>query len=232
MSSKNNLIVFCYSAKTQNFPFFKELGFTDQASHKSLEFLYVSDQPDEHFKTIPADIVFVEESATITDNLYNTITKAGNLYVIYTCESEAPLEKLFFIRKGNIHRKVIKNGIEQEVAIELISQMALAYSKRKKKLYLEQFELLLSLFKYNYLQEAQLQIMHASNNKQLIAKILSENEATTDIFTLVTKKLLEHENIKSILSRLASEELSNPEALLKIRAQLRQEIFADLDVVT
>ena len=229
MNSTNNLIVFCYSSKRQNFTFFKELGFTQQATHKSLEFLYVSDQPDEHMNIIPADIIFLEESATIPDNIYNTITKAEHMYLIYTNVDKQPLEKLFMIRKGNIHRKIINDGVEQKVAIQLIHNMAEAYNKRKKNIYSKLYEELISIFRNNHLYEAQLQIMHAANNKQEVVKILSESVEDFDALSLITNSLLESVNVKDILSRLASEELSNPDALLKARTQLHAAIFSKME---
>jgi len=134
------------------------------------------------------------------------------------------------LKKSNIHRKILESGIEQQIAFELIQDMAVAYNQRQRTPYYDKFKVLISLFTHNFLQEAQLQIMHASNNKEAIREILSCKEKA-NISDIMIIKLLENHKIKDILSRLASEELSNTEAIFKIRTQLQKIVFADFEQV-
>jgi len=89
------LLVFSYTANNQQaFSFFNELGFTNKPTHKSLEFLCASDKPDEHANKILAEIIFIEESAPITDNLYKTLTEANDVYLIYTNTTKDAFKKI------------------------------------------------------------------------------------------------------------------------------------------
>lgn len=227
MSSKNNIIVFCYSATNTNFSFFNKLRFTNQASHKSLVYLYSFDRIDEKTNIMPADIIFLEESATIPKNLYSALVEAKKVYVIYSNPKKTALEKLTLIRKGDIHRKIIDTGVEKQVAIELVSNLSTAFYDRKESTYEEYLEQLRSLFTNNFLQEAQLIIMHACSNKSNLRKILA-NETNSEPTYYMINKLLENSTVKDILQRLSSEELTDKDAVNKIKAQLRLELFPEL----
>jgi|GEM_PF-5827466 len=219
-----NILLFSYSSKEHQYPFFKDLMFTNKPTHKVLEFLCPLDKVDKRMSKIHAEILFIEESANIPDNLYRTISSADNILLIYTNSSLQVKEKLMIITRGKIHRKIIEVGPEQQIALHLISKMAKAYAVRKRKVYYDRYEELLSIFYNNYLQEAQLQIMHACNNKKRLHEILSI-QSSTDISELMIETLIGNKKIKDLLSRLANEELSEEKAVLNVKTQLHKELF-------
>ncbi len=219
-----NILLFSYSSKEQNFPFFKDLMFTNKPTHKILEFLCPLDRVNKNMQKIHAEILFIEESASIPANLYRTISTAENVFLIYTNASLHVKEKLKIITRGKIHRKIIEAEPEQQIAIQLISKMAKAYSVRNRKTYYDRYEELLSIFYNNYLEEAQLQIMHACSSKKRLNEILT-NQSPTDITELLIENLIGNIKIKDMLTRLADEALSDKQAVLNIKTQLHKELF-------
>ncbi|MBT33053.1 MAG: hypothetical protein CMO01_25625 [Thalassobius sp.] len=218
---QTDLVLFSYSSNSINLPFFKDFGFTSTISHKSLDFLFPFDDLDNHSQAVQCDILFLEENATVTDAVINTIENADNIYLIFNNESEHIKDRLQKISKGKIYRNILSKELEKDVCIALIEQMAQAYKNRDKGSYHDSLDQLKSLFTENVILEVKLQLLKASSNKDQIKTLLSTCKDTEKV---ILSKIIEKEAIKELLQTLSGNELTEIEALKKVRSKLYNEI--------
>ncbi|MEM1137291.1 MAG: hypothetical protein AAGI07_15740 [Bacteroidota bacterium] len=222
---QNELIAFTYSAKKSSLSFFSDFNFTTNISPKSLDFLISLDNLNEEAKVFHSDIIFLEETASLSDTVINALQNASKVYLILDNKKEQVKEKLFKKLKGNMHRKVISDTLDLQVSNVLLTLMGKAYKKRDSETYTKVLAQFKMLFTSNSTLEVKLNLLNACNTPQKLKSILdSQHEDRIDLEQITLSKILKKTKIKNLLHTLASEELPTKEARINARKALYQEI--------
>ena len=222
--TNTNLVLFSYSSRGATYPFFSDFNFNLNTSHKSLDFLFSIDDLDNHTQALQCDILFLEENATISDAIIKTLENTDNIYLIFNNSSGHVQDRLQKISKGKIFRKIISDDLEKEISISLIELMAKAFKERNKNKYNATYSQLKQLFNYDLIMETKLKLLQSSSNPKKIRTYLETCNQTEQI---IISKILKIGNVKNLLQTLSGNELTEPEAIKKIRAALFNEIYCD-----